>query len=77
MYKRVPTVAITHKRLKPIEIARAFADRNVFVWNGHNFAVETARRLNLLETGGALRTGLAHYNTESEVDFALGILDDL
>lgn len=77
MYKRVPTVAITHKRLKPIEIARAFADRNVFVWNGHNFAVETARRLNLLETGGALRTGLAHYNTESEVDFALGVLDDL
>ncbi|MBN9078889.1 MAG: hypothetical protein BGN87_01900 [Rhizobiales bacterium 65-79] len=77
IYKRVPTVAFTHRRIKPIEIARAFAKRNIFVWNGHNFAVEVARRLNLLESGGTLRTGLAHYNTEAEVDFALDTLDGL
>jgi selenocysteine lyase/cysteine desulfurase len=33
------------------------------------------RRLGLLERGGALRIGPAHYNTEGEIDRLLDVLD--
>jgi cysteine desulfurase family protein (TIGR01976 family) len=73
--RRVPTVSFTHERLTPQELEKAFAKAGIFVWEGHNYAVEVMGSLNLLDKGSALRVGLAHYNTEEEVDFFLNTLE--
>ena len=72
---RVPTVSFRHERCSPVEIARALAERNIFVWSGHNFALEVVRSLGIDEEQGVVRIGLAHYNTAAEVDQVLDALD--
>ncbi len=72
--ERVPTISFTHARRSPDEIARALGDVGVFVWSGHNFALEVVRHLGIDERSGVVRVGLAHYNTAKEVDRALAVL---
>ncbi len=74
LHQRVPTVSFVHTRLTPPEIAQALAGQGIYVWSGHNYALETARFLGLDETLGVLRIGLAHYNTEAEVERSLAAL---
>src|SRR3546814_7565578 len=74
MNRRGPTVSFTHERVRPAELSRALAEDGIFVWDGHNYAVEVVRRLGLLDSGGVLRVGLAHYNTEEEVERLLQVL---
>ena len=64
---RAPTVSVRHHRVQPRVLADALGRENIFVWHGHNYAYETARALGI-EEEGVLRIGLAHYNTEAEVD---------
>ena len=40
------------------------------------YAIELMERLGLSETGGALRIGFCHYNTEAEVDRVVEALVD-
>ena len=47
----------------PDSIARALGEQNIFVWNGHNYGLEPAKALGLLEGGGVVRVGMVHYNT--------------
>ena len=68
MDRRVPTVSFTHETVAPDEIAQALAKQNIFVWSGHNYAVEVAKTLGIDETGGAVRIGLVHYNSIAEID---------
>jgi cysteine desulfurase family protein (TIGR01976 family) len=72
--RRVPTVSFIHERLAPAEMAKGFAAEGIFVWDGHNYAYEPILRLGLLEKGGVLRTGIAHYNTVEEIDFLIDVL---
>jgi selenocysteine lyase/cysteine desulfurase len=44
------------------------------VWSGHNYAVEPVTRMGLMDKGGVLRVGLAHYNTVEEVNQFLSSL---
>lgn len=74
MDRRVPTVAFTHDRTEPAHIAESLARENIFVWNGHNYAVEVAKTLNIYETGGAVRIGPVHYNSAQEIDETLAAL---
>lgn len=69
--RRVPTVSFVHEKRASGQIARALARRNIFVWSGHNFALETVRQLGIDETQGVVRIGIAHYNTVAEIDLAL------
>ena len=71
MHRRVPTVSFTLDGHHPEALAKAFAKDNIFVWSGHNYAIEPVGRMGLMEKGGVLRVGLAHYNTEAEVDALL------
>ncbi|MBV8245903.1 MAG: aminotransferase class V-fold PLP-dependent enzyme, partial [Candidatus Eremiobacteraeota bacterium] len=66
--RRVATVSFTHATLPPPEIARALAERNIFVWSGNNYALEVVRALQLDEDDGVVRIGLVHYNTPAEAD---------
>jgi len=72
--RRVPTVSFTHDHARPADIAQALARENIFVWSGHNYAVEVAKSLGIYETGGAVRVGPVHYNSTDEIDELLDIL---
>ena len=76
MQRRIPTVSFTHERHDPDAIARALAQRNIFAWSGHYYALEIASALGILESGGAVRLGPVHYNTAAEIDIALNALED-
>jgi cysteine desulfurase family protein (TIGR01976 family) len=68
LHRRVPTVSFTVEGIDPARIAKSLAHDNIFVWSGHNYAVEPVTRLGLMDKGGVLRVGLAHYNTVSEIE---------
>ena len=73
----MPTVSFTHSRTAPASVAKGLAKQNIFVWSGHNYAVEVARSLGIYETGGAVRVGPVHYNSIAEIDEFLTALPGL
>ncbi len=73
-HRRVPTVSFTVDGVSPEAMAKHLASQNIFVWSGHNYALEPVKALGLMDKGGVLRVGLAHYNTEAEVDGFLSSL---
>ena len=77
MDRRVPTVAFTHDRHAPAAIAAALAERNIFAWSGHNYALEVAQALGIIDSGGAVRIGPVHYNSVVEIDDVLNALADI
>jgi len=77
MDRRVPTVSFTHDKTAPAAIAEALAKQNIFVWSGHNYALEAAKTLGIYESGGAVRIGPVHYNTSAEIDEFLAALPAL
>lgn len=77
MAGRVPTFAFTVEGHAPAAIARHLAERGIFAWSGHFYAVETVARLGVAESGGLVRVGLCHYNTADEVDRFLAALAEL
>jgi len=77
MRRRVPTVAFTHDVIAPDVIAEALAKQNIFVWSGHNYAIEVAKTLGIYESGGAVRIGPVHYNGHAEIDEVLAALAEI
>jgi cysteine desulfurase family protein (TIGR01976 family) len=75
--RRVPTVSFTHATQHPDTIAKALAEQNIFVWSGHNYAVEPAKVLGLYDSGGVVRIGAVHYNTAEEIDATLTALEGI
>lgn len=75
--RRVPTVAFTVEGVDPAKIAEELALRNIFVWNGHNYAVELVKCLGLMEAGGVVRVGPVHYNSRVEIDKLMSALDEI
>ena len=74
MDRRVPTVSFTHSRVASDVVAESLVKENIFVWSGHNYAVEVAKTLGIYESGGTVRVGPMHYNSESEIDECLEAL---
>ncbi|MGZ3507598.1 MAG: cysteine desulfurase-like protein [Vulcanimicrobiaceae bacterium] len=72
---RVPTISFTHATRRSSEIAEALAHENIFIWSGHNYALEIVRSLGIDEDDGVVRIGLAQYNTAGEVDATLAALE--
>ncbi len=66
--ERTPTVAVRIEGHTPIELARQLGERGIFTWDGHYFALDLARRVDVESSGGWLRIGLVHYNTAEEVE---------
>ena len=63
---RVPTFCFNVAGHSAEHVARFLANRELAVWHGDYYAVETMRHLGLPD--GAVRAGIVHYNTEDEVD---------
>ena len=74
MDRRVPTVSFTHRTVTPQVIAASLAKDNIFVWHGHNYAIEVTKTLGIFESGGAVRVGPVHYNSTVEIDELLAAL---
>jgi cysteine desulfurase family protein (TIGR01976 family) len=72
---RVPTFCFNVPGRTPEDVAVSLAARDLAVWHGHYYALETMRHLGLED--GAVRAGIVHYNTEEEVDRLLAALAEL
>ena len=72
--ERTPTVALTLAGWSPADLAVELGRRGIFTWDGDFYAVNLVERLGLAASGGLLRVGFVHYNTQAEVD---RLLDEL
>ncbi|MGC8780260.1 MAG: cysteine desulfurase-like protein [Anaerolineae bacterium] len=75
--RRTPTAAFRLAGRAPQEVAEHLARRGVYVWAGNFYALAVTERLGLEKTGGVVRAGLAHYNTQEEVDYCLACLREI
>lgn len=74
--ERVPTISITAKDATPQKMAAYLASKQIYSWAGNSYALEVSEQLGL-EPNGFLRLGLVHYNTTSEIDSLVTILDEV
>jgi cysteine desulfurase family protein (TIGR01976 family) len=78
---RCPTLAVRHlrqnERSTPAQLAAKLGDLGFFTWHGNYYALNLSERLNVENSGGFLRIGLAHYNTAEEVDRFLAALHEI
>ena len=58
---------LQRRRGGPRAVAEHLASRGVNVWNGDNYAYELCQVLGL-QSDGAVRAGIVHYNDDSDVD---------
>ncbi len=72
--ERTPTFAVSLEGYTPAEVAAELGKQGIFVWDGHYYAIAVMERLGLLDKGGLVRIGFAHYNTPQEVDRLLAAL---
>ena len=77
MEGRVPTFCFSVPGRSARSVAEHLAERDVAVWWGNYYALETIRLLGLDEDDGAVRAGLVHYNTAEEIDRLLAGLAEL
>jgi cysteine desulfurase family protein (TIGR01976 family) len=74
---RVPTFCFSVQGWTARSVAEHLAGRDVAVWWGNYYALETIRHLGLDEHDGAVRAGIVHYNTAEEVDRLLAGIAEL
>jgi cysteine desulfurase family protein (TIGR01976 family) len=65
--ERVSTVSFTLEGKHPNDVAKQLGDAGFYVWDGHYYALAVIERFGLLESGGMVRVGAAHYNTVDEI----------
>jgi cysteine desulfurase family protein (TIGR01976 family) len=75
--ERTPTFAIRAGDQDPLKTATGLAQRGIYVWDGHYYAITVMERLGLLDSGGAVRIGFCHYHSTDDVDRVLDALVDL
>ena len=71
---RVPTFGLVCERMAPRRLAEALGDAGIYVWDGNFYAKRVVETLGLDLDEGLLRIGIAHYNTQAEIDRLLDVL---
>src|SRR6195256_5213739 len=74
--ERCATLAVRIEGHPPLELATKLGDRGFFTWDGNYYALNLTEHLDVEKSGGFLRIGLVHYNTEEEVDRLLAALGE-
>lgn len=64
---RTPTVSIRIAGISPATLAKELGDRGIFTWHGNFYALGLTTKLGVENSGGLLRIGLVHYNTDQEI----------
>ncbi len=76
-HPRTSTVSFRIEGYHMQKLAEYMGERGLFVWDGDYYAIETIRNvLNLTETGGLLRIGLAPYNIPEEINRVVQVVGD-
>ena len=75
--ERTPTFAVSLDGYTPAEVAAKLGEQDIYVWHGHYYAIAVMERLGLLDKGGLVRIGFAHYNTRDEIDQLLAALQEM
>lgn len=75
--ERCSTVSVRLGNHHPADVARFLGERGIFTWDGNYYALNLTERLGVESSGGLLRIGLVHYNTEQEVDRLLSALQQM
>ena len=75
--ERVPTFAFTWPRLSPRSTVEHLARHGIAAWSGNYYALRLMEKLGLEAEGGAVRIGLAHYNTTEEIDRLIAALHEV
>ncbi len=75
--ERVPTVSFTLEGMTPRRVAEVLGEAGIYVWDGNYYALAVTERLGLEDSGGMVRIGLTHYNTISEVDRLVAVVEEL
>jgi len=75
--ERCSTVSVRLGNHHPTDVARFLGERGIFTWDGNYYALNLTERLGVESSGGLLRMGLVHYNTEQEVDRLLSALQQM
>lgn len=65
--ERTPTAAITLAACSPRVAAEKLGRQGITAWDGDFYAQGLIERFGLAATGGVLRIGLTHYNTQDEI----------
>ena len=76
MEGRVPTFCFSVAGLSAQDVAERLGERNIAVWQGNYYALETSG-CSGSEPDGAVRAGIVHYNTAEEVDRLLAGIAEL
>jgi cysteine desulfurase family protein (TIGR01976 family) len=75
--ERCPTVSFNLEGFTPAQVADYLCGRNIFVWDGNNYALGVTQRLGIEESGGMIRVGVIHYNTKEDIDRLITALKEL
>lgn len=75
--QRTSTVSFDIKGHNCNDIAKFFAAKGIFVWDGDYYAIETiSNTLKLDAQGGLVRIGLAPYTIEDDIDRVIDAVDE-
>jgi selenocysteine lyase/cysteine desulfurase len=69
--ERTPTLSFTVADLSPRQVTAELSRRGICAWDGDYYARELFDALGVNEAGGAVRLGLAHYNTAEEIGYVI------
>ena len=75
--QRAPTAAVRLSGRSPRQVAEFLGEQGIFVWDGNFYALSVTEDLGLEDSGGLVRIGLAHYNTEEEIETLLDALSGI
>jgi cysteine desulfurase family protein (TIGR01976 family) len=75
--QRCPTFAVRIEGYTPLQLATKLGERGFFTWDGNYYALNLTERLDIEKSGGFLRIGIAHYNTQQEIDALLSAMKDI
>jgi cysteine desulfurase family protein (TIGR01976 family) len=66
--ERIATFSFRIGDMNPRSVAEKLAAENIYVWDGHYYAINVTERLGIEDKGGMVRVGAVHYNTVAEIN---------
>lgn len=74
---RCPTLSFTVEDKTATEVCQALAQRGIFAWDGHFYAVRATEVLGLSRGGGVTRMGISAYTNEEDVERAVVAMEQI